>query len=57
VHAIVTRGEMWLTMNGDTQHLQSGSIFELEPNVPHDEQYVAEGGGLLGGAQKRLSIY
>jgi quercetin dioxygenase-like cupin family protein len=25
VHAIVTRGEMRLTMNGHTQHLQSGA--------------------------------
>ena len=43
VHAILTRGEMWLTMNGHTQHLLPGSIFELEPNVPHDERYGAEG--------------
>nr|WP_315261998.1 AraC family ligand binding domain-containing protein [uncultured Limnohabitans sp.] len=43
VHAIVTRGEMWLTMNGHTQHLQPGAIFELEPNVPHDERYGAQG--------------
>jgi hypothetical protein len=34
---------MWLTMNGHTQHLQPGSIFELEPNVPHDERYGVEG--------------
>ena len=37
------RDEMWLTMNGHTQHLQPGAIFELEPNVPHDELYGAEG--------------
>jgi quercetin dioxygenase-like cupin family protein len=43
VHAILTRGEMWLTMNGHTQQLQTGSIFELEPNVLHDERYGAEG--------------
>jgi quercetin dioxygenase-like cupin family protein len=43
VYAIVMRGEMWLTMNGHTQHLQSGAIFELEPNVPHDERYGADG--------------
>lgn len=43
VRAILTRGEMWLTMNGHTQHLQPGSVFELEPNVPHDERYGAEG--------------
>jgi hypothetical protein len=34
---------MWLTMNGHTQHLQPGVIFELEPNVPHDERYGAQG--------------
>ena len=43
VRAILTRGEMWLTINGHTQHLVPGSIFELEPNVPHDERYGAEG--------------
>ena len=43
VHAILTRGEMWLTMNGQIQHLLPGAVFELEPNVPHDERYGAEG--------------
>jgi len=43
VHALLTRGEMWLTCNGLTQHLLPGSIFELEPNVPHDERYGVEG--------------
>jgi quercetin dioxygenase-like cupin family protein len=43
VHAILIRGEMWLTMNDRTLHLLPGSIFELEPNVPHDERYGAEG--------------
>ena len=43
VHAILTQGEMWLTMDGQTQHLLPGCIFELGPNVPHDERYGAEG--------------
>ena len=43
VHAVLTRGEMWLTTNGHTQHLVPGSIFELEPDVLHDELYGAEG--------------
>jgi quercetin dioxygenase-like cupin family protein len=43
VHAVVIRGEMWLTMNGQTQHLLPGSIFELARDVPHDERYGAEG--------------
>ena len=43
VHAILTRGEMWLTMHGQTRHLQPGDVFELDRDVPHDERYGAEG--------------
>jgi quercetin dioxygenase-like cupin family protein len=43
VHAILTRGEMWLTMHGHTRHLQPGDVFELDRDVPHDERYGAEG--------------
>lgn len=43
VHAIVTRGEMWLTMQGKTQHLKPGDTFELDRDVPHDERYGPEG--------------
>ena len=43
VHAVVTRGEMWLTMNGHTQHLLPGSTFQLDRDVPHDKRYGAEG--------------
>jgi len=43
VHALLTQGEMWLTTNGQTQHLVPGSIFQLAPNVPHDERYGAQG--------------
>ncbi len=43
VHAIVTRGAMWLTMNGHTQHLLPGDVFELDRDVPHDERYGIEG--------------
>jgi quercetin dioxygenase-like cupin family protein len=43
VHAILTRGEMWLTINGHTQHLLPGSTFQLDRDVPHDERYGAEG--------------
>lgn len=43
VHAILTRGEMWLTMNGQTQHLVPASIFELTRDLPHDERYGGEG--------------
>jgi quercetin dioxygenase-like cupin family protein len=43
VHALLTQGEMWLTVYGQTQHLVPGSVFELDPGVPHDERYGAEG--------------
>ncbi len=43
VSAVLTRGEMWLTLNGQTQHLLPGSTFQLERDVPHDERYGAEG--------------
>lgn len=43
VHALLTQGEMWLTMNGQTQHLVPGAIFELKPDLPHEERYGAEG--------------
>jgi AraC-like ligand binding domain len=43
VHALLTQGEMWLTMNDHTQHLVLGSVFDLEPNVPHGERYGAQG--------------
>ena len=34
--ALVTEGEMWLTVDGQTRHLRAGDRFELAPNVPHD---------------------
>ena len=43
VQALLIRGEMCLTMKGQTQHMLPGSVFELEANVPHDERYGAEG--------------
>jgi len=43
VQAVLTRGEMWLTMNGQTQHLSPGSTFQLDRDVPHDERYGADG--------------
>jgi hypothetical protein len=43
VHALLTRGEMWLTMNGQTQHLTPGATFALDRDVLHDERYGPEG--------------
>ncbi len=41
--AIVTQGEMWLTVDGRTRHLLPGDGFELAPDVPHEERYGSEG--------------
>ena len=41
--AIVVHGEMWLTVNGRTEHLLPGATFEIPANLPHAERYGAEG--------------
>lgn len=43
VKALVVQGEMWLTVDGQTQHLRPGELFELERDVPHAERYGPEG--------------
>ena len=43
VKAVVTAGEMWLTVGTDTRHLRTGDTFTLERDVPHAERYGAEG--------------
>ena len=41
--ALVVAGEMWLTVDGETRHLQAGGGFELDREVPHSERYGSEG--------------
>ena len=41
--AQVSRGEMWLTVDGQTQHLEPGAQFTLDAHRPHAERYGAEG--------------
>jgi len=41
--ALVVKGEMWLTVNGQTQHLLPGGTFELTAGLPHSERYGPEG--------------
>ena len=41
--AVVTRGEMWLTVGDLTRQLRPGDTFEIERDVPHAERYGAEG--------------
>jgi quercetin dioxygenase-like cupin family protein len=41
--AIVVRGEMWLTVDGVTRHLQPGGTFSLAAGIRHSERYGAVG--------------
>lgn len=41
--AVVTRGEMWLTVAGQTRHLQPGDRFALAAGELHAERYGAAG--------------
>jgi quercetin dioxygenase-like cupin family protein len=43
VKALLTQGQMWLTVNGQTQALQQGDAFSLERDIPHEERYGPEG--------------
>ena len=43
VRAVVTQGEMWLTVGADTRHLRPGDSFVLDREVPHAERYGPEG--------------
>ena len=43
VKAVVVRGEMWLTVDGSTQHLMPGDTFALGREVPHAERYGDDG--------------
>lgn len=43
VEAVVSDGEMWLTVAGQTRHLRPGDTFTLDRDVPHSERYGATG--------------
>ena len=43
VKALVVRGEMWLTVDGQTRHLRPGDRFELAREAPHAERYGEQG--------------
>ena len=43
VNALVTRGEVWLSVGEGTRHLQAGDRFELECEVAHAERYGRDG--------------
>jgi quercetin dioxygenase-like cupin family protein len=41
--ALVTEGEMWLTVGGETRHLRPGDTFSLPNGTPHAEKYGGDG--------------
>jgi gentisate 1,2-dioxygenase len=41
--ALVVQGEMWLTVDGATQHLAAGDRFEVPKGTPHAERYGPQG--------------
>ena len=41
--ARVVQGEMWLTVDHETQHLRPGDNFELAREAPHSERYGNNG--------------
>ena len=43
VQALVVRGEMWLTVDGQTRHLQPGDRFDVALGRPHSERYGPQG--------------
>lgn len=43
VKALMTQGQMWLTLDGQTRMLQRGDTFALDRDIPHNERYGPEG--------------
>ena len=41
--AMVVRGEFWLTVDGQTRHIQAGDTFTMARGVVHSERYGPEG--------------
>lgn len=42
-HALVVRGEMWLTCAGVTRHIEKGGAFDVPRDAPHAERYGSTG--------------
>jgi quercetin dioxygenase-like cupin family protein len=43
VHAVIAKGEMWLTRGDKTDHLRVGDTFTMDPDTPHSEKYGPDG--------------
>ncbi len=41
--ALVVQGELWLTIDGATRHLQPGDRFEVPKGTRHTERYGPQG--------------
>ncbi len=41
--ALLVKGEMWLTVGEQIQHLRVGQTFHLKANTPHHEKYGSLG--------------
>jgi quercetin dioxygenase-like cupin family protein len=41
--ALVTEGEMWLTVGTETRHLHPGETFFIPHGTPHSERYGPNG--------------
>jgi quercetin dioxygenase-like cupin family protein len=39
----VVKGEMWLTQNGETQHIKAGDTFKVAQDTKHAELYGPQG--------------
>jgi quercetin dioxygenase-like cupin family protein len=42
-YAVVVRGEMWLSCDGNTRHIAPGGTFSLPRGTLHAERYGSEG--------------
>ncbi|MEY4083733.1 MAG: hypothetical protein RL483_1102 [Pseudomonadota bacterium] len=47
LRALVTAGQMWLTVDGQEQELAPGDVFELRHSQPHAERYGPAGASYL----------
>jgi quercetin dioxygenase-like cupin family protein len=42
----IVEGEFWLTLDGETTHLQQGDTFKVARHMPHQEKYGPHGTSL-----------
>lgn len=42
-HALVVKGEFWLTIAGTERHISVGQYFDVARGIEHEERYGPEG--------------